>query len=292
MLEPVIAHEMAHIRRLDQLWILLANLLRAIHFFNPVAWVAVSRLSRTREQLCDEAVLGQGCISPREYGRSLVEILRLNVCGAAADDGLACLIGRKEGLEMRLRQILSSVGHVRGAGPASRGRPRTAAVLVGLAAAAAFILPIAAVGCNTSDTAAAPAVAQAETPSDSGQARAERVATTLAESSLRSMNGIEDGRNAPRYEPDGPITEPTRLEATPPVYPAEAREQGIQGAVVLDTVIEADGTVSSVTPVEYPDPLLRDAAVDSVSWWRFKPATLDGRPVAVRYVVTVMFRLR
>jgi TonB family protein len=72
------------------------------------------------------------------------------------------------------------------------------------------------------------------------------------------------------------------------VYPAEAKAQGIQGAVVLRAVIGTDGAVQNLTVVS-GNSLLVAAALDAVRQWTYKPYLLNGEAVAVRTTVTVNF---
>ena len=55
----ILAHERAHIRRLDHLWKPLGFLLLSIHWFNPLIWIAFLLLSRDIEFACDEKVISQ-----------------------------------------------------------------------------------------------------------------------------------------------------------------------------------------------------------------------------------------
>lgn len=57
--EHVIAHEQAHIRRLDHWWKPLGFLLLTIHWFNPLMWLAYVLLCRDIEFACDEKVIGK-----------------------------------------------------------------------------------------------------------------------------------------------------------------------------------------------------------------------------------------
>ncbi|MBZ5704223.1 MAG: TonB family protein [Acidobacteriia bacterium] len=75
-----------------------------------------------------------------------------------------------------------------------------------------------------------------------------------------------------------------------PVYPEAARRANIQGTVVLDAVIGADGTVVDLRPVSGPD-ALTPAALDAVKWWRFQPYRINGQPTQVRTTFAVEFRL-
>jgi len=55
-----------------------------------------------------------------------------------------------------------------------------------------------------------------------------------------------------------------------PAYPEAARRANLQGVVVLDAVVSAEGTVINLHPVSGPDALV-SAAMDAARWWRFRP---------------------
>jgi TonB family protein len=253
-IEPVIAHEMAHIRRWDELWTILANLVLALYFFNPIAWLAVRRLGQTREQLGDELVLASGKISPREYGRSLVEVLRINVFGPGATlfEGVGLIAG-KERVEMRLSTILSGAC-------SSRSRSIVGVLItIGLAL---FLLPMSAVESKADSTTNEP------------------------------PNGVayfEDGRPIYSFEAGGSLTEPQVIVKHPTDFTAEAIQANIQGKVILQLVIDEQGLVFEIKVIRGLPLGLTEVAISSVQHWRFAPATLDGEPVAVEYVLTISF---
>ncbi len=95
----------------------------------------------------------------------------------------------------------------------------------------------------------------------------------------------------PVYKVDGEIEHPVKISAPPPQYPEDCRAEKVMGLVVLDTVIDATGRVVDVSVEESPDNRLSEAAMDAIRTWVFEPATLEGQPVAVRYVLTVNFHL-
>lgn len=78
---------------------------------------------------------------------------------------------------------------------------------------------------------------------------------------------------------------------TMPVYPEAAQVQGIEGTVMLDTVVGKDGRVLDVHPTSGP-PELTGAAIDAVKNWRFSPFTLNGDAVEVETTIEVEFRLK
>ena len=75
-----------------------------------------------------------------------------------------------------------------------------------------------------------------------------------------------------------------------PPYPSEAISRGVEGAVVLEIVVGHGGEVIFVS-VRQGEPILAEAAAQAVHGWRYRPCTLNGRPVEVKSEVRVNFRL-
>jgi protein TonB len=76
----------------------------------------------------------------------------------------------------------------------------------------------------------------------------------------------------------------------PPVYPPDARAKGVEGTVILDVIIAADGTVKDLTVLS-GDGALAFAAVTAVQQWVFEPTLLNGEPVEVETTTAVTFTL-
>ena len=91
----------------------------------------------------------------------------------------------------------------------------------------------------------------------------------------------------------GGNVQPVKLTyKVPPVYPEHAKQNGLQGAVVLQAVISTDGRPLSLEVLSKSvDPELAQAARDAVSQWRYEPTLLNGQPVEVVTTITVNFRL-
>ena len=79
------------------------------------------------------------------------------------------------------------------------------------------------------------------------------------------------------------------LHRVEPVYPAEARQQNLQGVVALSIVVGRDGSVLGMRALNGPDVLAR-AAMDALRWWKFAPYRLNGEPAAVETTVAVEFK--
>jgi TonB family protein len=80
------------------------------------------------------------------------------------------------------------------------------------------------------------------------------------------------------------------LHRVEPEYPEAARQQRIQGAVVVDVHIGRDGAVQDVQTISGP-PLLAQASLDAVKQWRFKPRSVNGRPTEMQTRITLNFKL-
>lgn len=80
------------------------------------------------------------------------------------------------------------------------------------------------------------------------------------------------------------------LHKVDPQYPQEAKDNRVEGDVVLRILIDEQGNVSEAKPMSGP-PSLTDAAVDAMMQWKFKPYRLNGEPVQVESVFTIRFRL-
>ena len=79
-------------------------------------------------------------------------------------------------------------------------------------------------------------------------------------------------------------------DKVPPEYPAEAREQHIQGNVLLRVIVGKEGNVENVQLIS-GHPLLAAAAIDAVKQWKYRPYLLNGEPVEVQTQVLVNFTL-
>jgi TonB family protein len=104
--------------------------------------------------------------------------------------------------------------------------------------------------------------------------------------------GLGAGQDAPpkAVRISGGVMAEQILSRVDPVYPAEAKAQGIQCSVVLRAVIDGNGTVQNLTVVA-GNGMLAAAAVDAVRQWTYKPYLLNGEPTAVDTTVTVTFSL-
>ncbi len=87
------------------------------------------------------------------------------------------------------------------------------------------------------------------------------------------------------------VREPKRISGSTPEYPAIARIAKVQGAVILEAVIDERGEVGRIKVLRSV-PLLDQAAISAVQQWRYTPTLLNGIPVSVLMTITVNFQLQ
>ena len=104
-LRHVIFHELEHVRSRDLVWNWLAALLTAVHWFNPLVWLAASRFQADRELRCDARALRR--MGPAEriaYGRTLLRISE-HFLAPPAIAGLAPCVRKHPALRHRITMI-------------------------------------------------------------------------------------------------------------------------------------------------------------------------------------------
>ncbi len=81
-----------------------------------------------------------------------------------------------------------------------------------------------------------------------------------------------------------------RLQPDPPPYPAEAKLAGIQGTVVVEVLINAEGVPIQATSISGPIEL-QPFAASYAKDWRFEPVLLAGVPQYAKFKIVMPFRL-
>jgi len=102
----VLSHELAHIRRGDWVVQLLAELLRAVYWFNPLLWIACRRVRQESEHACDDAVLRLG-VEGSDYASHLLDVAR-SFSAHRHVWSPALAIARPSSLERRVRAMLNA----------------------------------------------------------------------------------------------------------------------------------------------------------------------------------------
>jgi len=128
-IRAIIAHEMAHVRRHDNLMAAVHMFVETLFWFHPLVWWINTRLMEERERACDESVLQSGNQADL-YAESI-----LNVCKFFMESPMPCVSG-VTGSDLKKRIVRIMTGH------ATRQLDLGRKLLLGLAATAAIAVPV------------------------------------------------------------------------------------------------------------------------------------------------------
>jgi len=238
-LEAILAHEVQHVRRRDNLAAAIHMVVEAVFWFHPIVWWLGGRLIEERERACDEGVLQLGK-SPQIYAESI-----LKTCEFSVSSPLACISGVTGGdLKNRIVRIMSG-----SSGDKLTFARKVLLAAVGLAAVAGPIL-----------------------------AGLVRGPLANAQTTLQI------------YHVGGEVSAPKLIYATDPHFTDKAIKAKYQGVCVLSLIVDAQGRPQDVKVVRHLEMGLDEKAIEAVQQYKFTPALLHGKPVAVEVNIEVNFR--
>jgi protein TonB len=149
----------------------------------------------------------------------------------------------------------------------------------------------------TSSSVAAPAASQQSGSQQSGASALPLGSLVVYENGkVIYRTPSQDSSHSAKGTPSGPVNVPPRVAdeylmlRVEPDYPESAREQHIEGPVILEALVGKDGAVEKLSTVS-GDSQLASAATDAVRQWRFKPFLRNGSPEEFQTRITVDFRL-
>jgi TonB family protein len=255
-----LAHEFAHMRRHDFAKNLLYELLALPIAWHPLLWFTRHHITASREMVCDE-LAAQATHGTARYAHSLLRLAASFSRPTSAATLHTIGILDANVLERRVMKLTRN-RHITAA---SRRIAIAAAIALGIATCASAMslrleVPASAI-LSTQTVAPAHAIIATGAQQPNGP--------------VRISNGVMAGQIVSRVNP---------------VYPQEAKEKGIQGAVVLHAIIGTDGTVQELTVISGP-PELQASAIEAVKQWVYKPYLLNGDPKEVETTITVNFAL-
>jgi TonB family protein len=115
---------------------------------------------------------------------------------------------------------------------------------------------------------------------------------TSADGGMQRASEVEPAGRLPAdvLEVSPAVAEDSVLHRVEPEYPEEARQQQLQGSVVLEVRTRLDGSIREVKLVS-GQRLLADAAIAAVKQWQFRPRMVQGQPVEMHTTITLNFSL-
>jgi beta-lactamase regulating signal transducer with metallopeptidase domain/uncharacterized GH25 family protein len=212
----VLLHELAHVKRLDVFFQMVARTACSFYWFNPLAWYALRRLRIERELACDDCVVAAG-ESPVDYADELVEIARsCRRSFGSSRYAVGIPMARSCNLEERIVALLDR----------ARSHRLLSAPFSGLLAVAAVVLMTAAAALQPAVRAAASNPTGLDRPTDAAAKRTSNGPAAQAVSSdgrIAPTNGTfaltvmgSDGKAVPRIE--------LEIRSRPRLQAAQVRE--------------------------------------------------------------------
>jgi TonB family protein len=139
---------------------------------------------------------------------------------------------------------------------------------------------------RTKELAAAAKAAGEKALADATAAKAKADAEAARERVERAARA-KAARKAP-IRVGGQISPPAKIKNVEPIYPAVAKSARVEGTVVIEATVGADGKVEEAKVIKSV-PLLDQAALDAVRQWEYTPTLLNGVPVPVVMTINVNF---
>ena len=252
----ILSHELQHIRCHHSLDVLLMSAVSALHWFNPLVWIARAELRLLHEYEADEGLLNQG-IDATQYQLLLVR-------KAVGEQRFSLANGFNHA---KLKQRIAMMQHKN-----TSGWMRLAYVaLLPFLAGTMFL-------CNP---------ARAEIRSDASDATVaapDTTGKTVVPFSLVEKKPTFQGNDAVTF---------SKWVAERLLYPEGAKKERLQGRVLVQFTVCDDGVVRDAKVLRGVNPMLDAEALRVISASpKWEPGLQDGKPVNVTYMFPVIFQLR
>jgi TonB family protein len=307
--QAVVAHELHHVKRRDWPVVVAEEVVRSIFWFHPAMWWLVSRVQLARETVVDEL-----SILTTNARRAYLDAL----LAFADDGGLAStpafsarrhlfhrvMLLSKEGNMSSIRIAVGSCVLVFALGAGAWG----AVYAFPLADVEVVATPLPAPHFENARNGISLESRQQQTvpqtrPTPGQLPPPPRPAREVPppppppppppQSDIPPMPESFKN-NLERLHPirvGGNVIAPAKIRDVKPAYPDDARAAHIEGVVIVEAIVDTDGTVADVRVLR-PVPALDEAALKAVSQWQFAPTLMNGEPTAALITVTVSFRLQ
>ena len=250
--QEILKHEQTHARQWHSMDVILCELINIVCWFNPFAWLIKTEIRLNLEYLADNKV-AETTSDCKLYQYHLLNLVNKNV-----QTGL-CNNFNVSHLKRRIIMMNKKRTH-------TTGRIKYA-LFVPLAAA---LLIASNISCISSE--------KQEEISEKQESRA-------AEGEVFMV--VEEMPEFP-----GGMGECMKWLSQNIKYPADAKEKGVQGRVIVQFVVEKDGTIVNAKVVRGVDPDLDAEALRVVNQSpKWKPGKQKGEAVRVKYTLPIMFKL-
>lgn len=288
----IITHETAHVRRRHSVDILLCNILITFQWYNPAAWLLKQELQDIHEYEADSEVLRCG-IDAKHYQLLLIR--------KAVGEKLFSMANNMNHNSLKKRITMMKTKQSN-----AWNRLKAAAVIpVAAITVVAFASPKAETAARTIEVESNDMVATVAQPLTEVAAKAD-IATNKNPVAAVSKNSNEAATaqdtisrktvysvvDEPPQFPGGMLALMTFLRDKTK-YPAAAVKNKIQGSVIVQFIVNADGTINPPTVVKSIAPELDAEAKRVVTLMpKWQPGRKDGKAVNTKYTMPITFRLQ
>ena len=255
--KEILMHEQTHARQWHSVDVIVSEIVNIVCWFNPFSWLLKGEIRLNLEYLADNQV-AETLHDSKQY--------QYHLLGLAHTNSKTGLYNNFNVSQIKRRIIMMNKKRTRTAGRIKY------ALFAPLAAA---LLLASNISCTSTEK---NEEALSSVPEES------RSAQTTEEAIFQVVEEM------PEFP--GGMAECMKWLAQNIKYPAEAQEKGIQGRVIVQMVVEKDGTITHAKVVRGVDPLLDTEALRVVkSSPKWKPGKQNGEAVRVKYTLPIMFRL-
>ena len=280
----ILTHELAHIRNRHSWDLFAADICIFFQWFNPAAWLLKQELQNIHEYEADETVINEG-VDARQYQLLLI----------------------KKAVGTRLYSMANSFNH-------SKLKKRITMMLKEKSSPWArlkylYVLPVAAIAVTAfarpevsdkvekissvkvNDLAAIVETKVAESAGDTTKPADVKYVPAEVRKQLKGTSVFEVAEEMPEF-PGGGMSAFMDYIKTNMRYPASAKENGTQGRVTVQFVVDEDGSIKDSKVLRSVDKDMDAEALRLINTMpKWKPGRQKGQPVAVKFTVPVMFRL-
>ena len=250
--EEILMHEQTHARQWHSVDVIVSEIVNIVCWFNPFSWLLKGEIRLNLEYLADNQVT-QTLNDSKQY--------QYHLLGLAHTNSKTGLYNNFNVSHLKHRIIMMNKKRTR-----TVGRIKYAL----FAPLAAALLIVSNISCTST-----------ENKKDSAEATESRAVEGEVFQVVEEMPEFPGG-----------MAECMKWLGQNIKYPAEAIEKGIQGRVIVQMIVERDGTITNANVVRGVDPLLDKEALRVVNLSpKWKPGMQRGQAVRVKYTLPVMFRL-
>ena len=280
----ILIHELAHIQNRHSWDLLVADICIFFQWFNPASWLLKQELQNIHEYEADETVIEKG-VDAKQYQLLLI----------------------KKAVGTRLYSMANSFNH-------SKLKKRITMMLKEKSSPWArlkylYVLPVAAIAVTAfarpevsdkvekissvkvNDLAAIVETKVAESAGDTTKPADVKYVPAEVRKQLKGTSVFEVAEEMPEF-PGGGMSAFMDYIKTNMRYPASAKENGTQGRVTVQFVVDEDGSIKDSKVLRSVDKDMDAEALRLINTMpKWKPGRQKGQPVAVKFTVPVMFRL-